>query len=267
MEPHFPKISYTAKDYASLREEVFLLAQKYLPQWNDRSPADPGVMLVELMAHFTDMMLYYQERIASESFLATASELQSVVNLLRMIGYELSPRRPARAIVRLRYPEKTQVNLKKEEPFFTNTTPQIPFVFIQGKDNSPISLPQGAGKYEIIVVDPQIRSSMPDFWEDWISPSIQNSPSLEIYSISDLINPIKKIANENELSSTNQDVVALKDTLTLKLFIPGSLKESYPKTFLICYDAKKTDDASKKENIKIERRNYSRKATFLWRNT
>ena len=40
-----------------------------LPEWTDRSPADLGVLLVDLFAYVGDVVCYYQDRIASESFL------------------------------------------------------------------------------------------------------------------------------------------------------------------------------------------------------
>jgi hypothetical protein len=88
-------IDYTNKDYASLRRAMLELARYRLPEWTDRSPSDLGVLLVDLFAYMGDIVLYYQDRIANECFLQTAVERRSVVNLLRLIGYELSPPAPA----------------------------------------------------------------------------------------------------------------------------------------------------------------------------
>ena len=92
-----PRIDYTAKDYVSLRDAMLELAREKLPTWTDHSPNDLGVLLVELFAYMGDVMLYYQDRIANESYLGTAVERRSVVNLLRLIGYELRPPVPASA--------------------------------------------------------------------------------------------------------------------------------------------------------------------------
>lgn len=88
---------YTNKDYASLREAMLELARERLPEWTDHSPNDMGVLLLELYAQMSDMMLYYQDRIAAESYLETAVERRSIINLLRLIGYELRPHQPASA--------------------------------------------------------------------------------------------------------------------------------------------------------------------------
>ena len=49
------------------------LAQQRLPEWTDRSPADLGMLLVDLFAYMGDIVVYYQDRIASEMFLAPRS--------------------------------------------------------------------------------------------------------------------------------------------------------------------------------------------------
>ena len=101
--PVRPAIDYTNKDYLSLRAAMLDLAQYSLPEWTDRSPADPGVVLVELMAYVGDICLYYIDRVASECFLATAKERRSAFNLLQLIGYELSPALPASAELTLTF--------------------------------------------------------------------------------------------------------------------------------------------------------------------
>jgi hypothetical protein len=98
-----PAIDYTNKDYASLRQAMLELARYRLPEWTDQSPSDPGVLLVDLFAYMGDIVLYYQDRIASELFLHSAAERRSVLNHLRLIGYELSPAMPASAALALTF--------------------------------------------------------------------------------------------------------------------------------------------------------------------
>src|SRR5262249_50738297 len=92
-----PTIDYTKKDFQSLRQAMLDLARYRLPERTDRSPGDLGMVLVDLFAYMGDVILYYQDRIANESFLSTAVERRSVLNALRLIGYELAPPIPARA--------------------------------------------------------------------------------------------------------------------------------------------------------------------------
>ncbi|MGY1694619.1 baseplate J/gp47 family protein [Geodermatophilus sp. SYSU D00814] len=99
-----PAIDYTDKDFRSLRAAMLRLAEQRVPEWTDRSPADLGMLLVDLFAYVGDIVLYYQDRIASELFPSTATERESVVDLLRLIGYELSPAAPAMADLTLVFP-------------------------------------------------------------------------------------------------------------------------------------------------------------------
>jgi hypothetical protein len=90
-----PTIDYTNKDFQALRRAMLELARFRLPEWTDQSPSDLGAVLVDLFAYMGDIVLYYQDRIANESFLGTAVERRSVLNLLRLVGYELAPPVPS----------------------------------------------------------------------------------------------------------------------------------------------------------------------------
>lgn len=92
-----PQIDYTDKDYEALRRAMLNFARLRLPEWTDRNPADFGMLMVDLFAYMGDVILYYQDRLANEMFLETALERSSIVQHLRLIGYELAPPRPAAA--------------------------------------------------------------------------------------------------------------------------------------------------------------------------
>lgn len=92
-----PTIDYTNKDFQSLRQAMLDLARYRLPEWTDQSPSDLGALLVDIFAYMGDVVLYYQDRIANEIFPETATERRSVLNLLRLVGYELAPPLPASA--------------------------------------------------------------------------------------------------------------------------------------------------------------------------
>lgn len=56
-----------------------------------RASDDPTVALVDAAACVADVLTFYQQRIANEGFLRTATERRSVLELARAIGYELKP--------------------------------------------------------------------------------------------------------------------------------------------------------------------------------
>jgi predicted phage baseplate assembly protein len=56
-----------------------------------RSSDDPTVAFVDACSCVADVLTFYEERIANEGFLRTATERRSVLELARTIGYELKP--------------------------------------------------------------------------------------------------------------------------------------------------------------------------------
>jgi hypothetical protein len=56
-----------------------------------RDPSDPAIALLDAWAVVLDVLTFYQERIANEGFLRTATERRSLLELARAIGYELRP--------------------------------------------------------------------------------------------------------------------------------------------------------------------------------
>jgi Baseplate J-like protein len=56
-----------------------------------RDPGDPAVALLDAWAVVADVLTFYQERIANEGYLRTATERRSLVELARLIGYVPRP--------------------------------------------------------------------------------------------------------------------------------------------------------------------------------
>lgn len=56
-----------------------------------RNLQDPTISLLDAWAMACDVVSFYSERIAQEGFLDTATQRRSVLELARMIGYELAP--------------------------------------------------------------------------------------------------------------------------------------------------------------------------------
>ena len=56
-----------------------------------RSADDPAIALLDSWAVVADVLTFYQERIANEGYLHTATERRSILELARLIGYALRP--------------------------------------------------------------------------------------------------------------------------------------------------------------------------------
>jgi hypothetical protein len=82
-----PVQDYLARDYEALRIRLLDRLSALLPGWTDRSPADPGVMLVELFAYLGDRLAYWQDAVAEEAYLASARRRTSLRRHARLLDY------------------------------------------------------------------------------------------------------------------------------------------------------------------------------------
>jgi predicted phage baseplate assembly protein len=64
-----------------------------------REPDDLSIALLDAWATLADVLTFYNERIANESFVRTATERRSVLELARAIGYQLRPGAAARVML------------------------------------------------------------------------------------------------------------------------------------------------------------------------
>ena len=56
-----------------------------------RERYDPSIALLDAWAMVGDVLTFYQERIANEGYLRTATERRSIIELARLVGYRLRP--------------------------------------------------------------------------------------------------------------------------------------------------------------------------------
>jgi hypothetical protein len=82
-----PQVSYTSRDYTSIREDLLELIPLYAPEWTSRNPADFGIVLLELFAYVGDLLNYNIDRSTNESFITTASQRNSVLQIAALLGY------------------------------------------------------------------------------------------------------------------------------------------------------------------------------------
>src|SRR6266851_1169732 len=52
---------------------------------------DPSIALLDAWATVADVLTFYEERIANEGYLRTATERRSILELARLVGYRLRP--------------------------------------------------------------------------------------------------------------------------------------------------------------------------------
>ena len=96
-----PTIDYLAKDYTGFRRLMLDRLNLLAPGWSERSAADLGVALVELIAYAADNLSYRQDAIANEAYLATAHNRISVRRHARLVDYVVHDGCNARAWVHI----------------------------------------------------------------------------------------------------------------------------------------------------------------------
>lgn len=96
-----PDIDYLARDYEGLRRLMLDRMALLAPGWRERSAADLGVTLVELLAYAADNLAYRQDAIATEAYLHTARRRISVRRHARLVDHHLHEGCNARAWVQV----------------------------------------------------------------------------------------------------------------------------------------------------------------------
>ncbi|MBP1150550.1 putative baseplate assembly protein [Methylocaldum sp. RMAD-M] len=84
-----PEIDYLAKDYPSFRRLILDRISQLVPDWRERSAADLGVTLAELMAYVADQLSYRQDAIATEAYLETARLRTSLRRHALLVDYPM----------------------------------------------------------------------------------------------------------------------------------------------------------------------------------
>ncbi|WP_017460720.1 putative baseplate assembly protein [Dyella ginsengisoli] len=88
-------IDYRIGGYAQFRESLLAglsdSAFQPLQRLRTRDPDDFTIALIDAFACSADVLTFYQERVANESWLRTATERVSLQEMARLIGYRLRP--------------------------------------------------------------------------------------------------------------------------------------------------------------------------------
>ena len=136
-------IDYMARDAGSFLRSMRALIPEKLPEWTDyESEADFGNVLLELFAHMGDILSYYQDRVANESFLGTAQERRSIIQHLRLIGYTLSTAAPASATLTLSVPATVMdtITIRRGDAFASKGQRDKPSVRFEYTREQPLTI-------------------------------------------------------------------------------------------------------------------------------
>ena len=93
--PGLSSIAYRTGTWATFKESMLarLSSADYpaLAQLKTRDDDDFSIALLDATSVVLDILTFYQERLANESYLRTATQLRSLTELARLIGYQPAP--------------------------------------------------------------------------------------------------------------------------------------------------------------------------------
>jgi hypothetical protein len=89
-----PSPNLDDRDFRQLLEEAIGRIRATCPEWTDFTPGNPGMVLLELYAHLTEVMIYRLNRVPEKLY----------IEFLRLLGVTLNPPAAARTELRFRLP-------------------------------------------------------------------------------------------------------------------------------------------------------------------
>ena len=84
-----PVINYTSRDFNSIKNDLVEYAKRYYPStFKDFNEASFGALMLDMVAHVGDILSFYVDFQANESFLTNAIQYENVIKLARQMGYK-----------------------------------------------------------------------------------------------------------------------------------------------------------------------------------
>jgi predicted phage baseplate assembly protein len=109
--PGLGALAYRVGTHARFLETMLAQLTRRLPGLGTRGRDDPSIALLDAWATVADVLTFYQERIANEGYLRTATERRSVLELGRLVGYRLRPGVAATAYLAFTLEEDARVRI------------------------------------------------------------------------------------------------------------------------------------------------------------
>ena len=83
-------IDYTSRDFDSIKEDLVSYAKKYYPNsFKDFNEAGFGSLVLDTVAYIGDILSFYLDYQANESFLSTANEYNNILKHGKALGFKV----------------------------------------------------------------------------------------------------------------------------------------------------------------------------------
>lgn len=94
-----PWVSYLDRGYQQIKASILNRLSTYAPELSDRSESNPLIILISIFSGIAEMLGYYIDQIARESFISTARRYSSVAKHAILHDYHIKASIPASADV------------------------------------------------------------------------------------------------------------------------------------------------------------------------
>lgn len=82
-------VSYTNRDIQQIRKYLVNLVHQLTDDWTDFNESDVGMVLIELMAGYADMMGFYLDKQALECYIDSVKQRKNGMSILQLVNYRL----------------------------------------------------------------------------------------------------------------------------------------------------------------------------------
>ena len=163
-----PPIKYTDRDFQSIKQSLFDYAKKYYPNTAaDFNEASFGALMLDMVSYVGDVLSFYVDYQASESFMDSAVEFKNVLRLAQQMGFKYTPDVSAFGSVALFVKVPANVNglgpdlnympVLRRNSKFTSRQTGVAFFLIDDVDF-------GASDNQVIVTDVDSTTGNPTFY-------------------------------------------------------------------------------------------------------
>lgn len=126
-----PMFSFTNRDYESLRKEgISKIPSMSKGAWTDTNSTDPGIIILDHLYALIDMLQFYMDHQALESYITTAKERKNIFRIASQLGYKISCAKGASVMVQFSAPKSydSPYTIPKYTIVSTSGTEKIPFI-------------------------------------------------------------------------------------------------------------------------------------------
>jgi len=84
-------IDYTSRDFSSIKEDLLTYVKRYYPDtYKDFNEASFGSLMLDTVSYVGDMLSFYLDYQANESFMETSIEYENIIRHAKQMGYKFT---------------------------------------------------------------------------------------------------------------------------------------------------------------------------------